>query len=700
MGLIARVGAVALTVGLAGCSTPGGDSQAPSSQPAKSPTKQKAAAGHLETGPSAMHAANAFAAQLPNSTLVLIAGADFDDLTARLGRLELKNKIRPQYEKAVAAITQATGMNLLEPKQLGRLGIDYKGPITFALVDPFEERFTFGLTLTDPEIFKTEIYRLAGVVGSKVETKVIADGLVIKPRRDGEIALVIRGNQAVFHLHDRHGNDRTADKFAELSRADSLAESPSFKAAQKRFASGRDAGLYVNTSAVIKLIVEEATGEARFRWMENDLAWAKNSGDPERIERVTRRLDSERARWKSQIIKHKATEMLVRGFFTGLGGVQLGLEIDGSVLRVAGGMPTTPKALPNRLLKSFDSPPALLDALDTPPFFFLAARFDVPGAWQLVKTTAVAAKESDEIDEFRTGFAGVFDMDFEKGFLPLLDGALAFVITADFDAIAKDPRRADEHLGGAISIGHKDAKAIERLLTTLAGGPARGLLSPKGERRWTLTIPYWRTGVLGLSENTLAAATDGPLLERALKGQKGAWGKLPTPKGVATLLSDQGQSVYFLLNQSVAGWLLSMDYASSESVWPIDSADVPPALQKELEALKAQIETLREAQRLRAQERQKVQQRGITQLVQQLGITAILGRATPDAFVVQGGQYTHAKSIAEYLATVVAELVNQDERRQRAWKDDEESWGKIRKLERQIAELGRRAPTEPAAVAE
>ncbi len=483
---------------LAACSQP---EKAPDPGAKNTPTKQaaKAAAPNALVGAPGLEL-------VPRGALFVASTGPIDKVLERLGYAGFVKAMGALYLEAAAELTRETGRNLVDPATWGEMGVDLSKPLGFAWLDGPRKAVMFFATLRDAKAFEKAIVGLFERGKEKLVRSTVGDAIVLHPEGDRDVNMLIRGQRAALLITGRGGEDIEIwrKRVAELTPEASMATHPALAADMKALGSGREAGGWVNTTALVGAIVDDMTRDHAAEWDERSLARARASGDQARVEQIEANIRERRMKNPLAAAKRKAKGALARGFFAGIGGVAIGITAEGPVLKVAARVPLTADSLPRAIFNPGKGPLRVPLAWHQHPVFLGTGRVNMKNGVERLQAIAIAAGEKRDLDRAREEARRELGLDLSD--MPaLLNGEVGLALTL----IEVESNRRWfgflDGLRGAGLLGLKDTKRVEaafRQAATKAGAP----IDAKGHVRAPVLKNV--TLVAGVSGDYLAGSTD------------------------------------------------------------------------------------------------------------------------------------------------------------------------------------------------
>lgn len=437
----------------------------------------------------------------------------------RLGYTAFTKGLGAVYLEAAAEVTREVGRNLLDPAAWGEMGVDLGQPLGFAWLDAPGEAAMFFARLSDAAAFEKGILAFGVHAKEPFERKSIGDAVVLHPKDEQDVAVVIRGKRAamVFSTRRREAGVRWTKRVAELPRAESMAEQKQLPADLEALGAGADAGAWVNMAAVADAFAAEVSRDRQAEWDQRSLEYARSSGDTPRVEAIEARIRTRRLQDPLAQAKRKAQSVLVRGLFAGIGNIAFGVDVDGAVLRVRARVPLTAESLPRAFLAKGKGALRLPLAFDKRPAFLGTGRVDVKHGVARIRALATAAGEARDLEraerDLREGLGiGLDDLP------GLFDGEVGLALTLE-PTNARGMFSFLSGIRGAGLFGTQDAKRLDTLFragATRVGAP----IGADGR----LVVPLGSEAQItsGVTGDYLAGATDLAVFDRIGTGDASA----------------------------------------------------------------------------------------------------------------------------------------------------------------------------------
>lgn len=594
---------------------------------------------------------------LPHSVALVAVTDDPADLLERMGRSEIMQRFRTEYEQAAFELVREVGYNILSPEALSDLGIDTHGQAGIALAmgrSPEPQVIAF-FKLAHAERFKNLIYMLAtGHVGRQRMSQHPESSGVAVGR--GELAFAVADDVGFVVMG---GNALVmARNMMSFEPEETLAQHRAFRVAMRGAAEGSDVRGYIDLR--VGLYAQAALDP---RWAGSTLEEAQ--ADIERLRRATlegaraRGADADRIkeidhRFASAIprLRNGKFEQRIRSLFGGIGGGGFSVDVSPRGVDVAGHLDLASGSLLQKLVRSRTGAPPLVSGLADVPAAMVGLSLDLPSVVELARQLDAPIAEANIL----------LGGDIERDLLPLLDGELAAFVAPPPGGLTAV--RDAKTVTFGVRIGVQNAKKVDEILTSFTDrGEGSSVLKRAGARRWSLTIASVAPLHVELSDTFLVVTTDAGFAKRLAHPSKG-----PT-RGVKAwqLAAGKGGGAELYLQLAA---LFAADYVGA-SIKPQEVKRPPwhdprwtpsaayQAKLDELNALEAAIAKLDDARRVR---RRAAEVEGATSL----GAVGLSVRTTAHGISLLGSYRTTGRSVA----SVVASLVNSQRRANAPHEDD------------------------------
>lgn len=589
-------------------------------------------------------------AMLPADTWFVLAGASPRALAAELRWPEILESHGELRAKLSATVTAMAGADVLDPDNLDEIGLDPGGAFGFALLGGEQAAAAIFAGVSDRARLQAFLDRVMAPSLGTFEPRALGQATVLFPANEAEIGIVLRDGFFFLLVLDRaEDREPLAMALATIPRERSLAADPAFVATMKRLDFGAEAAGYLAMHELAERAGREADRNAEnvqgyFQGMlnatESEIATADAAGDAEAAARARERL-AEQKMWMEQSQRSTAgSRRILSELLAPLGGLGLGLDVDGPDLRVRVSVQPRAGSLPARLLRHRGRPLAILRALDQAPILALGGHSEPQAVLELVEL--MRAVDGDDLAAARQALRAM-GVDLDKDVLPLLDGEIAVALTADRAQLAAGGALREDMIGMTVIAGVGDAARAREILGRLAGHPALASMAVDRPGGRGLLVPMWGSHKLHIdvAGQQLVASTDPEAAARvAASGAESFASELAGDAGA--LLGAQPWDGLFLVD---AAGVLGMTWSGPIPPAPPVPASAPAneqgeALRKELDQVTA------ESEQLRTQVEGAMRKRALAS-TQPLGTTLLVAHAGDAGVAMFGGQLTTAPHVSE-----------------------------------------------------
>ncbi|MBC8074018.1 MAG: hypothetical protein IAG13_37205, partial [Deltaproteobacteria bacterium] len=510
---------------------------------------------------------------LPASTLAMLEVAGAQRLAEIVGREALVAKFSAEYKEMSTEVTRELGHDILDPKQLGAIGVDANGRMGVALtgIEPFG--FAAWVTLSDAAKFRAMVFELMRKTGSDGKVMPLGGAEVLEIS-EGKTWIVLRDPLAFIVVRD--GGDAKGNEPAlAIASADpnrALGNDKDFRRATGGLAPA-DAMAYIDGAALwgeVELQLAEQDGTADNNWARDELAAARSRGEkPERIaelEAQAKEVDASNKTWSQ---RRKAERELTKRFFGGAGTGVWSFSAKPGGLVGDGRIELSETAIVRKILRNQTAAPALPKALDGRPLWMVTGAFDPDQLIAFVdlamQTEGASWKEAGALLKGQTG------IDLDAELRPLVTGGLGFAVTLDGDLRGALEHVADK-LGVGVDIEVTDGAKAQAVLDKL-GSSAVAAMKKKGKlgkdeprvqrdgKRWVVEVPKWRKLVVSVAGSHLVVSTDAALAKRIDAGGTGSATKLGQSSAMAAA-SWERAAFGTLLDFELSTWMFGMRTSS------------------------------------------------------------------------------------------------------------------------------------------
>jgi hypothetical protein len=588
-------------------------------------------------------------AMLPADTWLVIAGASPRAVAAELRWPEVLQGHGALHAQLASVATAVAGADVLDPDNLDEIGLDPAGAFGVALLGGDEAAAAIFAGVSDRARLQAFLDRILAPGMGKLEPRAMGQATVLFPAGEAEVAIVLR-DRAFFLLVLDRAEDREplARAVATIPRERSLAAEPAFVAAMKRLDYGAAAAGYVAMHELAGRAERAADRNAEnvqgyFQEMigatESQLATAEAGGDAEAAARLREHL-AEQKTWQAQSQAATAgSRKIFADLLAPLGGVGLGLGIDGPALRVRVSVQPRAGSLPARLLRHGGASLAILRALDEVPVLALGGHSEPAAVLELVDL--LRAMGDGGLEPARQALRAL-GLDLDEDILPVLDGEIAIAVTADRAQLATGGAMREDMVGVCVIAGLSDPARARQILDRLAGHPALASMIEDRPAGRGLVVPVWGTHRLHIdvAGQHLVASTDPG--DAARVAANGASFATALPGEAQALLGAQPWDGMFLLDVAGALGITWIGPVPSPPPVPVDApaTEQGQALQKELGEIDAEI------QELQPEIESSMRERALA-TTQPLGTTLLVAHAGADGVAMFGGQLTTAAHVSD-----------------------------------------------------
>jgi hypothetical protein len=460
---------------------------------------------------------------LPADVSVL---AEARDPAAVLGHLRRLDKF-PEFQAAHSQVSSEMGVDLLDPEQWQRIGLDRHGPVGIALLDIEAEGFVAYASLMDARLFGDFLERMADRTGGRdaLSSSEVGDAMVY--RLGEEVSVILRESVAMLVFVDnpeRAPRDYAAT-VATIDPREALSHSKAFAWAREQIEVADDGLIFVEPSKLIAQLEREMVGSDNdygVRYAQDELDRARSAGEPtERIKELEQRVEEERRWQRERETQQAGGRELVRALFGPIGAFVAGAELRDDGISAHARLLMPGDGLLARVFVPIDVESPLLRALDQPPLFAIDGRADMQALMQLVEMLVRADGES--LQEVNVQLRDATGIDALVDVLPLLTGTGGIVLTQMHEPDVKNMYDAEKNFGLAAYVGVTDPERVRKLLD----GLLRSKRVPElGQQKrgdgWVLSVPDWHEVSITLVGDRLVASTDGKLAGRIRDARPGA----------------------------------------------------------------------------------------------------------------------------------------------------------------------------------
>lgn len=309
---------------------------------------------------------------------------------------------------AAAGVVVPEAADLLaELKTMVEHGVDPRAPAGIALLDLESRTAVAFATVADPA-------RLRPLVEGSGTASAADDGLIVV--RNDTDAVVVRGDQVfVIRAPAPSRRDLAAVRIATVTRDESLATRPSFRAAMSNLELGADAAGYISIGSAARSMLR------RIELWEFDLA--------DLAARPTTDNPQQRAWIETALRVAEAEKQLATDVLGALGGIGFGVEMRPGTLALSMTAEPAVDSLSARLLTDRDAPLRLPGAVGPNARFVAAAHTDPESLGSFVDV--VLAGFGLDGAGIRATLEQMLGVTIASDVMPALSGEVAFAIDAE-----------------------------------------------------------------------------------------------------------------------------------------------------------------------------------------------------------------------------------------------------------------------------
>jgi hypothetical protein len=619
-----------------------------------------------DAGPAPrLHPADALelARHLPRDTSLFATTRDLFALADALGRVELIDALRREYEQAVHELVRELDHNLLDPATLARLGIDSHGETSLAVLGSVDNpTLVAGFGVTDVESFKTAIYRESGRPD-------VVNGHVVVGERDAAVVVLERSAMLVVGRHAL----AQARRLAALDPSETLSQHRPFRVAMR---SGGSASAmraesirgYLDLRAVI---YTAARLDPRFSGRDAaELARDIERSNRDALARARHRgasadelvaIDARFADAPNDPVGNQAAADMMRTAFGDVGAMAVGFEVADKSLKLRLALDMAEGSVFRKVLSQRRTKPAIVRSLKRAPALLLSLAIEPEPVLQALEL----------FGQKRSALSQTAGFDVDADFAKLATGEFGLAVFApdgDEPITLSDAWSRSSNLRALALIGTRDDKAAKKLLARLSDHPQlSGMLKPAARGGYVLRLPEVPPLHLRAVGDALAIATDAKLLNGDKSEDQPRWLRRSAPHRLLWRTSSPVVASIDLaaLALAVAAQDLGRGYHIYEL--PAAPAHATPAYQaarKELEQANAKL-------RKRLQEGNSARLSTIREATSGLGHAAL--RMSHGTHGVElEARYQGSRSTAETVGALAATLLAREEAKRRGQPVDRE----------------------------
>lgn len=573
------------------------------------------------------------------------------------------------YDRLVRSMKREMGLELFDPDDLGRMGIDVSAPIGAAVLSLRDEAVVFFGALSDREALVTTLEKTMGrplpreQVGS-------AEVLVLDP----ELVLVIRG-RLVALVTAEHQHPDSPDYAREIARIDparSLAHTAVVERAFAGLPGDSDLRGLLDPAGLLTdaLAHERQMAQQNLAGLERQLAELRQQGaSPDELESFQKMIQDERRFMAQRRRRQQIVELLLSRTIGSIGGI--GMAVDASDRGLLGRIHVAldEGSAFRQLLIDGDAPPRALTALGDSPQVVASGHLDVDTAIELLSQVAMAegssyAELNDEIrDDIR--------LDFDRELRPHLDGRATFALTTQEPLRSPDRFGLGQLMGGVLAIGIDDEAAVKALLDRVLTGSSELSGTPTPEiSGYEIDLPdddgpskLW----VGVTAGQLVLGTDLAALRRLRDSEAGpagstwrepeAWPRLTAGPAAARLALRHRMPVIMAFGLSFGFDRFNRFHDGSavdfelEHEFPELDVHATPRGPKVRRLHKAHEQAMNDVLEIEDRRREEKIHR-VWNHADALGVTVATARQLPTGLMLEGGHYVEG-GLGAYLRTAI-----------------------------------------------
>lgn len=636
-------------VALGGCRRSSEVTEAPMPGPpvAAGPAEAKGPA----PGVKAVAAARGPIELLPEETDAVVTVASVQHLLRVFDVAALTARYRVQYDQAAAYVEQATGHNLLEPRNWTAVGVDPEGPIGAALLDPGAQASCVFFTLSDPQRFREFLDRIGGKIGGPLGPVYEDRGVVLAQEPDAETSLVLRDSFAFIVTvdHPERAPYDFARELASIDPARALAASSRFRQAVGP-APPRDLFAFVDIAGLLRRAQARREDEATANWAEIELQRLREQGAAaEEIARWEQVASDQRVAEARYRERRRREQELWSSVFGAMGPLVLEWSLEARAVHGTVRAQAPESTLARRILGRPVSPPLAITGAGERVLFGSGVNVDIAGALGVLEP--MLAVEGKSLDAFLAEVKAKLHVDV-RAVLAAIDGSVSVAVTVKDErdlSAAKGPAA----FGFNFALGLKDPSAGQALVEAMLAKPASPGVKVRrvGTRGFAVSLPNYREIRVAVAGSTLTISTDPEFARRIDRGAQGRLDRAVSAAVVPVVGEREASSVWLLdtllpmaLNYMVRRTGYSDEHPTrNQPYWRfpeaeqarIDAVPQSPAYKtklREWQRIEAKIQRAEEAEAGR-------RTRLIAKIAEAVGTAAVNLRETGDGIVLTGGQY-------------------------------------------------------------
>jgi len=547
---------------------------------------------------------------IPKTAALAVAADGLGPWLDRLGYAALRKKHAAFLKEAAAAATGMVGVDATDPASWPKLGLDPKGSIGFAWLNPMHESVAFWFTTSDPAKLEATLKTLSEKTGIKTTWEEKDAGKVMRfpEGRNPRGGVLIAGKTVIVAVADGQPSPNPLDAVLALKEADSLANSKRLAAAMKELNFGDQVAMFADLAPLLETI--------------------KRDGGMGGIE--------------SKVLKALVGDDLW---------LSAGFSISGKTMTAKAIYGMSKNAGLTKIVESRPNPVRIVQATRGEPVYLFSGSLNLGEIYKMVKDVARSAGGAEDFEQATKAAERALSMSIEKDVLGIFTGEVGFSITGKLTPdLADDPDAIRKAIDGNALIGINGGDKLQKLLDlALALPPVKELVSKDGDT-YIVPIPEFKSAYITVTDNWIAASTDKGFAARAQKGGGEGFASDLEQKELSRLLTTGKTACIGLMDYGVLSWFLlarKMDVS--------DYGDDSPERKALREQLRKQEDAL-----------EKDRMGAIFGLIDKLGIAGGSFWTGGSGFVGYGGLYMQATP-----ADLLAQGIDMAVRNQKEWEPKE-----------------------------
>lgn len=585
----------------------------------------------------------------------------------RIAEIWERDRLAGQYPEVYADMARPFlrdfEIDLFDPGQVTKLGLDPSAPVGVAMIDPHNSAIAFFGGLSDPDLFLTS---LQGFVESspKIQNVGTARLMVLKEGFE-QVSVVVRGTMFAVVIWSDGDFDGVhpvdyAYEVATISPSGSLAHAEPMKRAHAALADDADLHGLLDPAGLVfgEIEWERRRSRDRLKAAEVELAEARSRGaSADELRNLQEMINATRVELMAKDRELQVVNLLLSRTVGSIEGIGMSVKSSDEGLLGAIHIALTPDSVARELFVSDDAPPRALLAADLEPLFAAAGRVDVDVALGLLAQLMLAtgssyAEVNEEIRRDTT-------LDFDRQLRPLLDGRAALMIVDAEPMAGKKARDIDDWLTGAMTVGLKDPnearellKQIEPALIDVGWTKAKEI---EGYTRMMGSAPdqLW----MAVIDDQLVLSTDLPMLRKIAQGKPGS-ASTTMPSDAAWARLTEGRTVFRagighgLISSTFFGFSMGFRDVKTAAVAELSSdmntaqIRMGPKVRRAMERVEDLDNLVFELGHEQVEERARMS----WQRLGALGMTIGAARMTDTGILIEGGHYIRG-GMGRYVET-------------------------------------------------